>query len=165
MSKYFLAEAEIEGDYRYWLHRAATHRDIGKPYILWVMLNPSTADGQQDDPTIRKVMGFSALLGYGNVYVVNKYAYRATDPTELRKVLDPVGPKTDSYIQDWARFASRIVVAWGRDPALVPCRAQAILNILVRYNNIYCLGHNNDGSPKHPLMLPYRTPFEIFKCA
>ncbi|BDA75123.1 hypothetical protein CAL7716_092890 [Calothrix sp. PCC 7716] len=101
--------ALIVGDYRYLLSRKW---DASKPKITFVMLNPSTADANQDDPTLRKCINFAQSLGYGSLKVVNLFAYRATKPCELRKVADPVGPKNNYYIQLATRRASLVIVAW-----------------------------------------------------
>lgn len=86
MEKY----ACIDGDYRYILGRKW---DEKKPQVTFVMLNPSTADAQQDDPTLGKCIKFATSWDYGSLEVVNLFAYRATKPCELRKVSDPIGPK------------------------------------------------------------------------
>lgn len=82
------------GTYRYWLCREWSP---GLDSLVWLMLNPSTADATQDDPTIRRCMGFARRWGYGGITVVNLYAYRATNPRDLLTAADPVGPENDRY--------------------------------------------------------------------
>lgn len=74
--------------YRYQLSRCW---DETKPRILFIMLNPSTADANIDDPTIRRVISFAKSWGYGGVYVGNLFAFRSTDPKGLKQIADPVG--------------------------------------------------------------------------
>src|SRR5712664_2208515 len=78
------------GLYRYWLRR---HWDAELPPVCFVMLNPSTADAERDDPTIRRCCGFSRRWGYGGIVVVNLYAFRTSDPCCLRNAVHPVGPE------------------------------------------------------------------------
>jgi hypothetical protein len=78
------------GQYRYRLWRLW---DALAPVMVWVLLNPSTADADTDDPTVRKCVGFARAHRYGGVVLVNLFAWRATDPKQLRIVNDPVGPK------------------------------------------------------------------------
>lgn len=101
-----------DGRYRYRLWRLW---DELAPVMTWVMLNPSTADAEVDDPTIRKCIGFAKQHHYGGIVVVNLFAYRATDPKELGKVKDPVGPENDQHIL-WACTAPlmlSVVAGWG----------------------------------------------------
>jgi hypothetical protein len=98
------------GTYRYLLGRRIGGGDrVG----LWVMLNPSTADANEDDATIRRCIGFARREGCGLLEVVNLFAYRATDPAALRLADDPVGPANDHFISKAVERAALVVVAWG----------------------------------------------------
>ena len=108
------------------------------------MLNPSTADANQDDPTLRKCINFAQSLGYGSLKVVNLFAYRATKPCELRKVADPVGPKNNYYIQLATRRASLVIVAWGIHGSFQG-RDKVVHNLIYRDQILYCLGVTKDG--------------------
>jgi hypothetical protein len=152
------------GDYRYWLERSI---DGPCPFIAWVMVNPSTADATEDDATIRKVRGFSTRLGFDRFVVVNKFAYRATDVRQLKRVRDPVGLDNDFHIEAALAAATKAVVAWG-PLAKVPAahrgrwrRVAAIADRLSR--DLMCLGTAQDGHPRHPLMLAYDTPLQLWK--
>src|SRR5215469_5352787 len=107
------AVVSADGLYRYELFR----RWADGPIATWVMLNPSTADAKTDDPTIRRVMGFSTGFGCGACVVVNLYAWRATEPAELWKAADPVGPSNAHYLIEAARRAkltdAPLIAAWG----------------------------------------------------
>src|SRR4051812_17109287 len=101
-----------DGLYRYRLWRIWEEL---APVMVWVMLNPSTADADVDDPSIRKCVGFAKANGCGGIIVVNLFAWRATDPKELRAVADPVGPENDAHIR-WAVKApllATVVAGWG----------------------------------------------------
>lgn len=137
--------------YRYELGRKW---DLLKPAAVWIMLNPSTADGKQDDATIRRVIGFSKGLGYGGAVVVNLFAYRARNPRHLYEpVVEPIGPENDQAIRLVCDVSNRpIIAAWGGHRIAVE-RARYVLEELLPGREIKCLGVNGDGSPKHPLYL------------
>ncbi|MEO8632426.1 MAG: DUF1643 domain-containing protein, partial [Chloroflexota bacterium] len=104
--------AVFSGDRRY-RYRLWRRWELSRPLIAFCMLNPSTADERSDDPTIRRCIGFARDWGYGGVEIVNVFALRATDPRELRRLRDPVGPRNDSYVLDAAERAASVVIAWG----------------------------------------------------
>jgi hypothetical protein len=101
------------GTYRYLLRRTW---DAKLPRALIVMLNPSTADAEIDDATIRSCIRLCKALGYGSFEVVNLFALRATDPDELAKAADPVGPGNDSSIERAIGRCDIAVCAWGAHP-------------------------------------------------
>jgi hypothetical protein len=158
------ATLSADGLYRYNLARAWSA--MGES-VCWVMLNPSTADADKDDPTIRKCVGFSKAWGYSSLVVVNLFAWRSTDPKGLLKAADPVGPLNDDYIVGAAQGSAAVVCAWGahaRGP-LAP-RARRVHELLLATKTrgtIFHLGLTKEGAPGHPLMLAYstsRTPWE-----
>lgn len=144
--------------YRYSLWR---RWDRSKPAVLFVMLNPSTADAEQDDPTIRRCIGFAQRWGAGGVRVCNLYAYRTAYPKVLREAagagIDPVGlltgmqNKNDLAIASMACDAGRIIAAWGAWPGPYPMRVWRVNEILRRYGDVEALALTKDGSPRHPL--------------
>jgi hypothetical protein len=120
---------------------------------LFVMLNPSTADGEVDDPTIRRCVGFAQTWGYGALEVVNLYAYRTTLPVELGAPADPVGPLNDSRILEADRSCDLVVCAWGNNSMAVR-RAPAVLELFRGAGTpLRCLGLTKSGQPRHPLYL------------
>lgn len=135
------------GNYRYSLWR---RWDYEQPSVLFIMLNPSTADAELDDPTIRRCMGFARDWGYGGVRVCNLYAWRATKPAALKEVLEPIGKWNDLSIAGGALDAGRIIAAWGAWPGPNPKRT-ARVQTLLRGRNVEALGLTKDGSPRHPL--------------
>ncbi len=154
MKKY----ARIDGNYRYLLRRKW---DENAAQITFVMLNPSTADANQDDPTLRKCIHFAKSFSCGSLEVVNLFAYRATNPHELKKVADPVGSRNNCYIELAIRRADLIIVAWGTK-GIFQKRNQEVLNLISNKKSLHCLGLTKDGHPRHPLYLKKSTERIIF---
>ena len=127
----------------------------------FVMLNPSTADGRRDDPTIRRCVGFASREGFTGIHVVNLFALRATDPAKLKMVPDPVGPANDSVILDAVRSSEFIVAAWGQHGPLFG-RDEAVLRLLEGHR-IWCLGTTKKGQPRHPLPVRKSAPMERYR--
>ncbi len=144
------------GNYRYSLLRE--WGEDGR--VLFVMLNPSTADGELDDPTIRRCMGFASEAGFGGMSVVNLYAYRSKDPFALNEVEDPIGPDNDATIVKEAARADLVVAAWGGKPN--KRRIEEVLELL-RPRRMRCLGVNQNGAPQHPLYIPKIRQFEEWR--
>jgi hypothetical protein len=145
-----------DGVYRYTLGR----RWAPGPAVLWIMLNPSTADAAVDDPTIRRCIGFSKAWGYSALTVVNLFALRATNPARLYRHEDPVGPVNDAHIVTQAQRAVEAVAAWGTHGALRD-RAEYVRR-LVDGIPLVCLGVTRGGHPRHPLYVrgsTGRVPF------
>ncbi|RKG62909.1 DUF1643 domain-containing protein [Corallococcus sp. CA054B] len=151
-SRYLDAGAELSacGLYRYRLWRRWSAQDDRR--VLFVMLNPSVADGQQDDPTLRRCVGFAQAWGYGALTLCNLFAFRATDPADLMRAKDAVGPLNDEALDAAAREASLVVGAWGAH-RLVSQRAPAVLALLRRYHPVHALALTGAGEPRHPLYL------------
>jgi hypothetical protein len=139
------------GLFRYWLLR----RWADGPLLLFVMLNPSTADANIDDATIRRCATFAHVHGFAGFMVVNLFAFRATDPRELARKGWQVGPDNDDWIELAAQKVGGICVAWGavgdRGPA--NDRVQVVVPILRRYRAVQCLRITRSGYPQHPLYL------------
>lgn len=147
------------GTYRYWLERGPA----GAPYVAWVLANPSTADAELDDPTVRKARGFTHRWGYRRFVFVNLFAGRSTNPKGLLKMADPMGPMNATYIARALGGADKIVFAWG-NAITKPLRDRARVSattLLIRPG--MCLGYTKDRQPRHPLMLAYSTPLEIYQ--
>lgn len=134
--------------------------------ILFVMLNPSTADATHNDPTIRRCISFAQRERYGRLVVVNLFAYRATNPQRLAWADEPIGPKNDATIRDEAEYAQRVVCAWGAIPKRYHARRDAVLKILRELSpldrTLYCLGKTKNGEPRHPLMLRGDEPMVVY---
>ena len=137
------------GTYRYCLERRPWPPS-GAGTVVFCMLNPSTADDRDDDPTIRRLRGFAAAWGYSGFTVVNLYALRSPDPAALKSHVDPIGPLNDHWISEKAAQAGAVVCAWGThaDPDRVAAVVRTLLDAGVQ---IQCLGTTKDGHPRHPL--------------
>lgn len=146
------------GTYRYSLER---WWDPSLPPLVWVMLNPSTADHEVDDPTIRRCIGFTRRDNtYGGLVVVNLYALRATNPADLRRHADPIGPENDIVLSDYGMPGFHLVAAWG---VHAPQRAAQVLSGPLRHQHVLCLGKTKQGHPRHPLYVRGDQPFEVFR--
>lgn len=138
--------------YRYLLWRVW---DDEGPTLNVIGLNPSTADENADDPTIRRCIDFGKRWGFGGLKMTNLFAYRSTDPRGLLAVDDPVGPDNNVTLKVQAYDAAYVIAAWGAHP-LAMARAKAVRPFLERYH-VMCLGTTKDGAPRHPLYLPKAT--------
>lgn len=147
------------GAYRY----ALTRRCAEGPRVVFVMLNPSTADALAEDPTIRQCVGFTRSNGCGALTVVNLYALRAADPDQLVRHRAPVGELTDHFIDTHTDTAALVVAAWGAHPA-AGSRADVVTARLAgRGIRLWCLGTTRAGRPRHPLYVPGDTEFRPYE--
>jgi hypothetical protein len=153
------ARISDDGLYRYSLER---DWDESLPKVLWCCLNPSTADDSLDDPSVRKMIGFSKLFGYGGLVLVNLFAFRETNPAKLPHELVAIGMENDWCISGFA-VQHPVICAWGSHKIARRGRAWEVRHMLHDHQGkIYCLGKTKDGSPKHPLYLPYETKLEPY---
>jgi hypothetical protein len=142
---------DASGRYRYCLTRRWAARGAT---VAFVLLNPSTADANLDDPTLRRCIGFAKRWGYAGLEVVNLFAWRATRPADLRRARDPVGPENDAHLLAAAARAGDVVLAWGIHGTLLG-RGQAVLTLLrAQAPRLLCLGRTRGGQPRHVLYLP-----------
>lgn len=121
--------------------------------MLFVGLNPSTADAHHDDATVRRCVGFGKRWGFDGLILVNLFAYRSTNPAALLCSLDPVGPANDRWIRRVSSEAKLTVAAWGARGAYLD-RDQTVLELL---HKPHCLGTTQRGHPRHPLYLPQKA--------
>lgn len=146
------------------LFRYLLEHDFGGvgPVISLTMVNPSDANGEQNDATMTRVDGFAVRMGASKVIVTNKNALVAKDVRALRSALDPIGPENDAYIAQAIRGADIHIVAWGplsKLPKPLRSRWRDVTNVLLSAGaNPMCWGTALDGQPRHPLMLAYSTP-------
>ena len=136
--------------YRYNLRRSWDH-SLGT--VLFIGLNPSTADAKKDDPTIRRCIRFARTWGYGSLIMANLFAYRSTKPAALRRVKDPVGPRNNWWLTRLAKQADLVIAAWGIHGSLL----SRDIAVKRKNRNLYCLGKTDAGHPRHPLYLPATT--------
>ena len=183
MSPYIESGADIsaDGKYRYllWREWRGTHAprnwrwlgtkdgngvELGSPKAcLFIMLNPSTADANADDPTIRRCVSFAKSLNFERLEVVNLFAYRATNPKDLLALdaaADPVGPRNQDVIEQAAADAGVIICAWGAHGGHIE-QDQTVLGWLdraIRQPPRHALGFTASGQPRHPLYLKTNSP-------
>jgi hypothetical protein len=131
--------------------------------VVFVGLNPSTADATQDDPTIRRCVGFADKWGYGGIAMVNLFAFRATDPSEMKAADDPVGPDNEETLLKSGRLYNHLVFMWGAN-GNHHNRDVEVLELLSKYKHKWrCLGVTKAGMPKHPLYLAKDTELVPYK--
>jgi hypothetical protein len=157
------------GVYRYRLTRTWDTSPASGPRVLWLMLNPSTADAMKLDPTIRRCAGYSMAWGFGSLEVVNLFAFRATDPRDMERDLLPIGERdehdqevNDRQIIAAADSARLIVCGWGAH-RMVAKRAKEVVGLLVgRGHRLACLAWSKERHPVHPLYQPKNLRPRLF---
>jgi hypothetical protein len=145
-----------------WRYRLTRVWDPGLPPLGFAMLNPSTADGDRDDPTLLRCIAIARHAGAGSLVVVNLLALRATDPAALDAADDPVGPDNAVFLEAMIAAGGPIVCAWGAGvagrvdpgPFLAAANAAGV--------RLLSLGTTRDGHPRHPLYVPTATPLRPF---
>lgn len=158
-----MAIFDQERTHRYLLVR---RWDRDKPTLLGILLNPSTADDESDDPTTRRMMQFAAAWGFGEWKAVNLFALRSPDPADLRRSEAPIGLSNDAIIRmevGRLRNVDKIMCAWGNHGSFL-ARSEAVLKML-KGRPLWCLGTNKSGSPVFPLyqkssarLIPFQIP-------
>jgi len=127
------------------------------PKMMWVMMNPSTADPMVDDPSVAKCQRLARAWGYGGILVGNTFAYRATDKKRLLEVTDPIGPENNKYLVEMAKEAALVLFAYGQPghKSLAP-RGLEVARMLLAEAGIapHVLRLSKNGTPCHPLYLP-----------
>lgn len=119
-------------------------------FVMFIGLNPSTADETNDDPTIRRCIGYAKDWGYAALCMTNLFAFRATSPNDMKTVQDPVGPINDCVLKNTAKSAGVIIAAWGVHGAHLG-RDEEIRKLIPQ---LHYLQLTKEGCPEHPLYLP-----------
>lgn len=149
-----------DGDYRYRLWRTLVHPDqttldgdsaADGGTVAFILLNPSTADADTNDPTLRRCIDYADRWDYARLEVGNLFAYRATDPDDLYEADDPVGPENDDHLEAIGTEADRIVVGWGHYGGGFPHRVEAVVELLDV--ELLALDTTDCGQPRHPLFV------------
>ena len=152
--------------YRYLLWRQWDFLDPEPVYMAFIGLNPSTADESKNDPTIRRCIGFAKREGYAGLYMLNLFAYRATQPSVMMAAEDPIGPDNDRVIADYVEVAGKAVACWGGDGGF-DYRDLAVSRLLRSSRHaktrtigevLWCLGTTAGGYPRHPLYVRGNAP-------
>ncbi|MDT7833729.1 DUF1643 domain-containing protein [Aquabacterium sp. OR-4] len=130
--------------YRYALRRCW---EPALPAVLFIGLNPSTADAEHDDATSRVCINYARRWGFGTLLLGNLFAWRSRDPAVLSQVPDPVGPDNDRHLKRLQARAALVLCAWG-DPGALLGRDEQVLGLL---KAPHCLTRLRSGRPGHPL--------------
>jgi hypothetical protein len=146
------AQFSNDRKYRYALWRTW---DESESHVMFIGLNPSIADETKDDPTIRRCIGFAKQWEFGGIYMLNIFAYRATNPKNLMKAEKPIGPDNNEYLKMYYNQPGLNIACWGAWGKFMN-RGKQVINLL-GVMNLSCLGMTLSGQPKHPLYLPYST--------
>ena len=144
------AEFSNDGAYRYLLGRRVSD---SRRRLLFVMLNPGTADEVLNDPTIRRCIGFAKRWNFGMLEVANLFAFRTSYVAELRRAENPIGPGNDLWIGRALESADRVVLAWGNHGSYLG-RSREVRQTVFERAQPYHFGRNKSGEPRHPLYLP-----------
>ncbi len=138
-------------NYRYWLTR---HWGPGERRVMWIGLNPSTADTQRLDPTLRRIYDYSQAWGYDGFVMTNLFAFRATIPRVMLLHPEPVGPENDHHLLEIADEVDKIICAWGAH-GVHRNRSQEVVDMLTdagHASKLHALKINKKAStPGHPL--------------
>lgn len=144
---------------RTWRYKLWRTWDATKPTVLFIGLNPSTADETEDDPTIRRCIGFAKRWGYGTYLMGNLYGVRSRYPKHIWTADDPVGPDHDAALREMISQAKLVVCAWGCERG-IDDRAGQVLAMIPKP---CCLKITKQGYPGHPLYLPAGQELRPYK--
>lgn len=149
---------------RKWRYHLQHVWDDNQPNLLWLMLNPSTADETQNDPTVERCEQRARMWGYGGVEIYNIFGFRATDPNNMKAYGDPVGPDNDKWITKFALKSQQTlaIAGWGNHGSHNK-RNEEIIKIITQNNGrVKALKINASGDPKHPLYVGYAQKPVLF---
>jgi len=127
--------------------------------LIFIGLNPSTADENTDDPTIRRCIGFAERLGYNGIVMLNLFAFRATKPSEMFKVSEPIGKHNDTTIKSFIDNSTDFVAAWGVYGSYLDRDKEMAMMI----PDLLCLGTTKYGNARHPMYLKSDTNLEPWR--
>lgn len=159
MSELFTDSGAVFSDCRRYRYRLWRVWDTSKPPVLFIMLNPSTADEVKNDPTVERCERRVRQMSYaGGLVVCNLFGYRATDPKEMKAQQDPIGPENDATILAAAKVSGKVILAWGSHGKHMG-RGQEVVRMLRAHgiNNLQFLTLGKDGEPGHPLYVGYHV--------
>lgn len=145
--------------YRYLLTRVW---DDTAKRVLFVMLNPSTADEQRNDPTIERCERRSRALGFGAMRIANLFAYRTTRPDDLKRATGPIGPANDMLLAEACDWADTVICAWGVHGDHLQRGATVADLIAGSGTRMVHLGLTKHGLPRHPLYVAYARPLQVW---
>lgn len=149
---------------RKWRYHLQHVWDDSQANLIWMMLNPSTADELKNDPTVERCEQRARMWGFGGVEVFNIFSYRATDPDDMKAYIDPIGPNNDDWMIQFAKKSqsTTAIIGWG-EHGKHRGRGEAVLDIIKRHNGqVNALKVNASGHPKHPLYIGYKQKASPF---
>jgi len=160
--KYQISQAKISpcGKYRFYLQRSW---DVTKKAVAFICLNPSTADETLDDPTVRRCVNYAKSWGYGTFYMLNLFAYRATDPKKMKSADRPIGNMNDFWIESITSECDMTICAWGNDGGHLN-RSDRVCFLMNEFGvEPHALVVNVSGEPSHPLYLKKDLKPQIYR--
>lgn len=170
MSDLLMDTGAVFSDCRTWRYRLWRTWDTSKPMLVMIMLNPSTADEDDNDPTVERCQRRAVLTGHGGLWVFNIFALCATDPDVMKAAIDPVGPDNDDRLRSAFSLASiarqagtpvpTFCAGWGMHGSHRGRDRQVQALAAERGVQLVCLGVTKDGQPRHPLYRGYAVPFQ-----
>ncbi|WIV68384.1 DUF1643 domain-containing protein [Natrialbaceae archaeon AArc-T1-2] len=146
-----------DGEYRYRLSRTW---DEERPVLAFLMVNPSSADGDNDDRTITRCVKYANGMGFGKLVVANLFAVRSSDPAAIDTHPEPIGPENERYLRATCDKADRVIAGWGRHGAKRGRGRDVATAVDVE---LYALDTTAAGHPCHPGRMPYDTTIERFE--
>jgi hypothetical protein len=156
-----VSEAIISADRKYRYKLVRSWASDSAP-LIWIMLNPSTADASRDDPTIRRCVSFAKGWGFGGVEIYNLFALRSNDPKRIELASDPIGPENDTWLKSALRTGGTVITAWGQCATKLRCqRASEVATMISRKKRVrvVSLGFTKGGQPRHPLYVRGDAPY------
>jgi hypothetical protein len=153
---YVISQQVTKENYRYLLRRVWNRNT---PELSCILCNPSRASDKEDDPTTRKLAHIAARHGYGGIQIANLFAWRTPHPTKLKEARNPIGIENDKYLKSLIQHSKALLIAWGNHGQYLK-RDQIVLGMIS--NSTLCLGHNRNGTPKHPGHLSNNTDIVFF---
>jgi hypothetical protein len=152
------------------IHRYVLRRDFGtsghRAIVNFIMLNPSTADDDLDDATVRRCVGFARRWGFDGLVITNLFAFRARHPKDLKalaakEVRLAVGEENEEHIRREADAAHSIVCAWGDNCDSIPQRKVEVVEMLKAYD-LFCVRQTQKGNPAHPVRERYTDKPKLY---
>jgi len=143
--------------YRYMLKRQ--WGEDNNNFVNFVLLNPSTANEERDDPTVMACIALAQNMGFDGLYITNLFALRTKNPDTLKQNKNPIGDKNDTFIKRYALKSKRIIIAWGNHGEFLR-RGEKVIHIISQIQVPYCFEITKKGNPRHPLYIKRSThPF------
>lgn len=150
----------------YWRYLLCRAWDAALPLMGWLCANPSTATHLDEDPSVRKMIGFAKRRNFGGILLANSLGYASPYPEDVAKFFDPMGPRNVELVEWLARQTSvgLLVGGWGGAiPKKLRPLARRSADAALAVRELWCFGTTDDGSPRHPLFVPYNTPLEPWR--